>query len=50
MIEWDEKYCVGISLIDKDHKKYIDTINKLIFVKKNDDNPEGVKGSIKGID
>ena len=43
MIEWDEKYCVGISLIDKDHKKYIDTINKLIFIKKNDDNPEGVK-------
>ncbi len=43
MIEWDEKYCVGISLIDKDHKKYIDTINKVILVKKNNDNPEGVK-------
>ncbi len=43
MIEWDDKYCVGISIIDKDHKKYIDTINKVILVKKNNDNPEGVK-------
>ena len=43
MIEWDDKYCVGISIIDKDHKKYIDTINKVILIKKNRDDPEGVK-------
>ncbi len=43
MIEWDDKYSVGISIIDEDHKKYIDTINKVILVKKNNDNPEGVK-------
>ena len=43
MIEWDDKYCVGVSIIDKDHKEFIDTINKAIIVKGNNDNPEGVK-------
>ncbi len=43
MIEWDDKYCVGVSIIDEDHKKFIDTINKAIIVKENNDNPEGVK-------
>ncbi len=43
MIEWDDKYCVGVSIIDKDHKEFIDTINKAIIVKENNDNPEGVK-------
>ncbi len=43
MIEWDEKYCVGISIIDKDHKRYIDTLNKLILLKKNNETPEGIK-------
>ncbi len=42
-IEWDDKYCVGVSIIDEYHKKFIDTINKAIIVKKNNDDPEGVK-------
>ncbi len=43
MIEWDDKYSVGISIIDKGHKKFIDTINKAIIAKEHNDNPEKVK-------
>ncbi|MDP6924193.1 MAG: bacteriohemerythrin [Candidatus Scalindua sp.] len=43
MIEWDKKYCVGISRIDNDHKRYIDTLNKLIHLKKNNETPDGIK-------
>ena len=42
-IEWDDKYCVGVSVIDEYHKKFIDTINKATIVKENNDSPEGVK-------
>ena len=30
MIEWDVKYSVGVSIIDGEHKKFIDIINKAI--------------------
>ena len=43
MIEWDDKYCVGILRIDNDHKRYIDTLNKLILLKKNNETSEGIK-------
>ncbi len=43
MIEWDDKYCVGISIIDKYHRKFIDTINKAIIAKENSGDPEKVK-------
>jgi hemerythrin-like metal-binding protein len=43
MIEWDDKYCVGVPTIDKDHKKFIGIISKVVIVKKNNDDPEGVK-------
>ncbi|MDP6433237.1 MAG: hemerythrin family protein [Candidatus Scalindua sp.] len=33
---------LGVPIIDKDHK-FIDTINKVAIVKKNNDDPEGVK-------
>ncbi len=33
MIEWDDKYSVNVSLIDEEHKKFIDLINKVIFAK-----------------
>ncbi len=49
MIEWDDKYCVGISIIDEDHKKFIDTINKAIIVKENNEHPEGVKVVLMGM-
>ncbi len=31
MIEWDNKYNVGISIIDEEHKKFIEIINKAVF-------------------
>ncbi len=43
MIEWNEKYSVGISMIDEEHKKFIDIINKAIVAKGHNDNPEEVK-------
>jgi len=33
---------LGVPIIDKDHK-FIDTINKVAIVKKNNEDPEGVK-------
>ena len=32
MIEWGDKYSVGISIIDEQHKKLIETINKASMV------------------
>jgi hemerythrin len=49
MIEWDDKYCVGISIIDEEHKEFIDIINKAIVTKENNDNPEGVKEVLREI-
>ncbi len=43
MIEWDDKYCFGISIIDEEHKKFTDIINKAIVAKEHNDNPEKVK-------
>ncbi len=47
MIEWDDKYCFGISIIDKEHKKFIDVINKAFVAKEHNDNPEEVKEVLK---
>ena len=48
-IEWDDKDCVGVSIIDEYHKKFIDTINKAIIVKENNDSPEGAKEVLREI-
>ena len=32
MIEWDDKYSVGISIIDEQHKKRINVINNVIVL------------------
>ena len=41
MIEWDDdKYSMGISKIDSEHKKFIETINKAILVDQNSNNPK----------
>ncbi len=32
MIEWDEKYSVGIPIIDEQHKKLINIINKAVVL------------------
>jgi hemerythrin len=43
MIEWEDKYSVGISIIDEEHKEFIDIINKAIVAKAHDGNPEEVR-------
>ena len=40
MIEWDDKYSVGISIIDKHHKQLVDIINDAIVAKQHSDDPE----------
>ncbi len=49
MIEWDDKYSVGITIIYEEHRKFIDIINKAIFVKEHNDNPEGIKEVLREI-
>ena len=43
MIKWDDKYSVGISIIDEEHKKLIGILNKAIFAKGHNDNPEEIR-------
>ncbi len=43
MIEWNEKYSVGISLIDGEYKEFIDMINKVLVTKEQNDKPEEVR-------
>ena len=43
MIKLDDKYSVGISMIDKEHKKIIGILNKAIFAKEHNDSPEEIK-------
>ncbi|MBT3881184.1 MAG: hemerythrin family protein [Candidatus Scalindua sp.] len=40
MIEWDEKYSLGIPIIDEDHKRLIGIINKAILSKEHNDDIE----------
>ena len=42
MIEWEEKYSVGIISIDEQHKKIIDIINRIIDAKELDDNTKEI--------
>ncbi len=49
MIKWGDKYYFGISIIDKEHKKFIDIINKAFVAKEHNDNPEEVKELLKGM-
>ncbi len=43
MIEWKDKYSVGISVIDKEHKKLVGILNKAILAKEHDVNTEEIK-------
>jgi hemerythrin len=43
MIEWDDKYSVGISRIDDEHKQFVDIINKAIATKEHNGNPEELR-------
>ncbi len=42
-IKWDDKYSVGISMIDEEHKKFIGILNKVIYAKGHNGNPEEIK-------
>jgi hemerythrin len=42
MLEWDNKYSVKVSLIDEQHKKLFEIINKAVVVKKDSNNPRDI--------
>ena len=43
MLEWEDKYSVGISIFDEEHKKLIGILNKAIYAKEHNDNTEEIK-------
>ncbi len=43
MNKWNDKYSVGISIIDGEYKEFIDIINKVIVAKEHNDKPEEVR-------
>ncbi len=43
MLEWDDKYSVGISLIDKEHKKLFGLINKTFYVEDHGGSKEALR-------
>ena len=43
MIEWDDKFSVGISRIDDEHKQFIDIVNMAIATKEHNDDPEELR-------
>ena len=47
MIEWDEKYSVGLSIIDEDHKKLISILNKAIYAKEHNANSKELREVLK---
>ncbi len=49
MIEWEDKFSVGISIIDDEHKKLIGILNMVIFVKGHNDNPEEIREVLREI-
>ena len=40
MVEWDDKYCMGITIIDEAHKEIYRFINKTIHAKEHDNKEE----------
>ncbi len=42
MLEWDDKYSVNVSLIDEQHKKLFEIINKAIVAKQHSNNPKEI--------
>ncbi len=49
MIKWDDQYCVGISIIDEEHKKLIGILNKAIFTKENNGDPEELREELREV-
>ncbi len=46
MIKWNDKYSVGISIIDGEYKEFIDIINKVIVAKEHNNKPEEVREAL----
>ena len=42
MVEWDDKYSVGISIIDNEHKRLIGIMNKAIVLEQNNSAPKEI--------
>ena len=42
IIEWEDKYSTGVSIIDEEHKKLIDIVNKVIIARGHSNNPEKI--------
>ncbi len=42
MINWEDKYSVSVSVIDEEHKKFIDIINKAACVQKYDNDSRAI--------
>lgn len=47
MIEWDDKYSVGVSTIDEEHKEFIGILNKAIVAKQHNNNLEEIREVLK---
>ena len=43
MIKWVDKYSVGIPIFDEEHKELIGILNKAVFVKEHNINPEEIR-------
>ncbi len=50
MIEWYDKYSVNISLIDEQHKKLFEIINKAGMVEISSNSPKKVLGILNEMD
>ncbi len=46
-IKWNNKYCVGISIIDEQHKKLFGFINKTIYAMEHSDSTEELKEELE---
>lgn len=44
MLTWNDEYNVNITIIDEDHKKFIDIVNKAITAKLQNKNTEQIEG------
>ncbi|MBC8552081.1 MAG: hemerythrin family protein [Candidatus Brocadiales bacterium] len=47
MIKWNDKYSAGISIIDEEHKKLIEIINKAITASRHKDNSTEIMGILR---
>ena len=49
MIKWDDKYSVGIAMIDEEHKKLIGILNKVIYAKEHNGNSEEIREVLREV-